>query len=861
MAKLTFSQLKIPWPRRSTAFVVLVAFAVVVSAFEVDVNQAQLDDLQSRCPRMEAELIRDKIPRGKLGADGQDTSMAYKRTENVTSAVECFDSCCGDIDCNVAFMFVNETHLSCFRASCAKDELCLPTDPPKTLKSKKSLFMLLVRPNGDASWADLMAANAPKRTCEVGLGPEFCQENEECVPANEKSRNGYCDCQSGFIRVGAKCEEEAPASTSTTSPATPKKIVVQVISKEVQLPKNEATLTAFAVPEAEYEYEWKLLSFHATSTSPTESDTARMTNAHSQELQLADLQQGTYQFRLTVTNPEDAGYAEALANVTVLPPKRINQPPKVVIKPKTQQINLPTSKAIVDASESTDDAPKDELVFKWELISEPVGYEGFPSSSSSSTLALSDLIAGHYEVKVTVTDKDGAKDEGTAEIDVAQEIDYPPTANAGEDVIIYLPTTEVTLHGNQSTDDHGIVSWEWTRKSDVDSDDGSKASDSTNMRSPHPTISNLEEGTYTFELKVTDVKGQSAKDEVKVYVKPAINLPPEANAGEDIEISLPRTWVVLDGSKSKDDIAITSYAWEQLGDTPNVARVENASLAKTNVTGLTKGTYAFKLTVQDNLANKDSSTVNVVVNQDSNMEPRANAGSDFNVVLPVAEVIVNGSKSWDDLAIVKWQWTRLQKSLAVGRIVKGSDESAVLKIVNVVPGEYSFELQVWDEQGKTSTDSVTFTVKDNPHRKNVIRAVFNEDIGLLKEERVEAIKQSLGLLLNNRGKYRIDVLDIYPQADTNNAVLEFVTLEEDSETIVSGKEITDDLKRKLEADSDLLSLQILDLDTLVCQNECSGHGTCHQGTRTCLCEPFWIENFVRRQLMDGESNCGEHLLI
>ena len=45
---------------------------------------------------------------------------------------------------------------------------------------------------------------------------------------------------------------------------------------------------------------------------------------------------------------------------------------------------------------------------------------------------------------------------------VIEEKDYPPTANAGEDVVVYLPNNQVILHGNQSSDDHGIVSWEWT---------------------------------------------------------------------------------------------------------------------------------------------------------------------------------------------------------------------------------------------------------------------------------------------------------------------------------------------------------------------------------------------------------------
>ncbi len=34
--------------------------------------------------------------------------------------------------------------------------------------------------------------------------------------------------------------------------------------------------------------------------------------------------------------------------------------------------------------------------------------------------------------------------------------------------------------------------------------------------------------------QVTDAKGQSAEDEVSVYVKAAVNMPPVADAGKDI---------------------------------------------------------------------------------------------------------------------------------------------------------------------------------------------------------------------------------------------------------------------------------------------------------------------------------------
>ena len=147
-------------------------------------------------------------------------------------------------------------------------------------------------------------------------------------------------------------------------------------------------------------------------------------------------------------------------------------------------------------------------------------------------------------------------------MEVIEEKDYPPTANAGEDVVIYLPNNQVTLHGNQSSDDHGIVSWEWT----FNNEGGEKklAADTKDMRTQFPQISNLEEGVYSFHLKVTDGKGQFSEDSVNVYVKPAINQPPVAKAGQNRTISLPKNWVILDGSMSYDDSGITSWLWSQI---------------------------------------------------------------------------------------------------------------------------------------------------------------------------------------------------------------------------------------------------------------------------------------------------------
>ncbi|XP_059086582.1 dyslexia-associated protein KIAA0319-like protein [Tigriopus californicus] len=688
--------------------------------------------------------------------------MKYTKTDPAIETLEmCVQSCCEDRACNVAFMYEKDQSLTCFKLGCVHDSLCLPTLMPNATntKAKRHTKMVLIRPFEHKAWSEVQITAQTKSDqgqspggtiCEVGLDLEACQANEECVPLNEKSRNGACQCKAGFLRnnngdcikpglplaanVTTPSSNTAASSSTSTTQATPIQLTVQVTSKVVTLPDDSTILTAYAIPEAptnrSYKYEWKLEKGNPGGT---------MENSHAAQLKLNHLVEGVYSFRVVVSGDDPPASGGALGNVTVLPAKRTNKPPTVVLQPSTQQINLPTSKAIIDASASVDDAtPKDQLVFKWELKSEPLGYSK-DLKETGPTLTLDDLIAGNYIIQVTVTDGDGAKSVvAEATIDVVPETDYPPTANAGEDIILYLPQREVTLYGNKSSDDHGISSWEWTRKTATGTEE--LAADTQNMRTPQATISNLEEGTYTFVLKVTDAKGQFSQDEVNVYVKAPTNLPPTANAGPDQEISLPKTWVILDGSASKDDVQVTKYNWTQISG-PNQASFMTNNTGSANATGLTRGVYVFQLEVSDERNNTDQAQVTVTVNQDANSAPVADAGEDFAVTLPVNSVYLNGSLSKDDLKVTKWLWTRAPNSLAAGKIVGNTDVQPALLIADLVPGQYTFELQVWDEQGKSSSDSVTLTVKENPEKKNVVQAVFNADIASLTQTQLSNLIQ------------------------------------------------------------------------------------------------------------------------
>ncbi|CAB0014755.1 unnamed protein product [Nesidiocoris tenuis] len=202
-----------------------------------------------------------------------------------------------------------------------------------------------------------------------------------------------------------------------------------------------------------YTYKWKLLS-----QPGGEAGNQATSEPLGPSLKLTHLTEGVYTFKVTVTAP--GKYGEAEANVTVLSQKRENESPIAIVLPPHQIVKLPNSLAVLDASSSRDDSGITK--YHWELQQGPLGYQ--PNLSDTQTLQLRDLKkAGNYTFRLTLTDTDGATNSTLANVTVLQVPDYPPEANAGSSIVLFLPRNNVTLNGSLSSDDKGIVSWEWTK--------------------------------------------------------------------------------------------------------------------------------------------------------------------------------------------------------------------------------------------------------------------------------------------------------------------------------------------------------------------------------------------------------------
>ena len=187
-----------------------------------------------------------------------------------------------------------------------------------------------------------------------------------------------------------------------------------------------------------------------------------------------------------------------------------------------------------------------------------------------------------------------------------------PTAIAGPDQQITLPTDSIFLDGSASNDSDGkINTWLWKKIERPASFSIASAANSKTV------VKNLLSGVYRFELNVTDDKGASANDTVMITVNAASNLPPVANAGSDTSITLPANTANLDGSKSKDpDNNLSSFQWTKI-DGPLSYAIINANTVTTQVNTLVEGVYKFELKVTDSGKLSAKDTVLIIVNNTS----------------------------------------------------------------------------------------------------------------------------------------------------------------------------------------------------------------------------------------------------
>ncbi|HXB29610.1 MAG TPA: PKD domain-containing protein, partial [Puia sp.] len=456
----------------------------------------------------------------------------------------------------------------------------------------------------------------------------------------------------------------------------------------ITLPTNIANLDGSASTDPDgtiSSYAWSQVSGPSTAT---------IASASAAKTGISGLKQGVYVFSLLVTDNLGATNSNTVT-VTVNPAANI---PPVANAGSSSTITLPTNSINLNGSLSSD--PDGSIVsYSWTQISGPATATILGGTLSTATAT--NLVAGVYTFQLTVTDNGGASSSASVKITVSASGALPPIANAGANQTITLPTNSVTINGSGSSAPSGtIVSYVWTEKSGP-----TTVSLSNTVQN---SLTNLKAGVYIFYLTVTDNNAAKGTDSVKITVNPVANMPPVANAGSNISMTLPTNSTTLNGTASYDpDGTISAYSWTFVSG-PNAPTTSGANTATLSVSGLIAGQYSYRLTVTDNSGASSSALVNITVASAPNIPPVANAGSNQSITAPASSVILNGSSSYDpDGTITVYNWVTVS---GPGSITINNSNTATPSVVGLQPGVYTFQLTVTDNNGATASAQVSVTV-------------------------------------------------------------------------------------------------------------------------------------------------------
>ncbi len=179
--------------------------------------------------------------------------------------------------------------------------------------------------------------------------------------------------------------------------------------KTIILPVNSVVLTGSGTDSdgSIAGYSWLMVS----------GGVAILSNANTATLTVSGLVAGTYVFRLTVTDNQGAQASDDATVIVSLP--GTNAPPVASAGPD-MTITLPATSAVLTGSGT--DSNGSITAYSWTKVAGP---SVTMTNTSQPALSLSDLVAGVYTFRLTVTDNQGA----TGSDDVMVTVNSAPANN------------------------------------------------------------------------------------------------------------------------------------------------------------------------------------------------------------------------------------------------------------------------------------------------------------------------------------------------------------------------------------------------------------------------------------------------
>ena len=260
---------------------------------------------------------------------------------------------------------------------------------------------------------------------------------------------------------------------------------------------------------------------------------------------------------------------------------------------------------ILNGSESYD--PEGLVItFLWFFVEVPIGSSVTDASLSDRTSAKPQFTPdadGTYRLQLIVSD--GASSSDPDEVGInASTPNVPPNANAGLDQNVITGIT-VRLDGYGSSDpDNGPrpLSYLWSFAAKPT---GSLLTDNGIVNKDIPNASFIPDVDGTYELRLTISDGEHSSEDTMQIIATLPNVPPNANAGADMTISLEGT-AVFDGSASNDPDQgphPLTYLWT-FAAVPTGSQLANGNISGADTVSPSfapdvEGTYVLQLMVFD----------------------------------------------------------------------------------------------------------------------------------------------------------------------------------------------------------------------------------------------------------------------
>lgn len=108
----------------------------------------------------------------------------------------------------------------------------------------------------------------------------------------------------------------------------------------------------------------------------------------------------------------------------------------------------------------------------------------------------------------------------------------------------------------------------------------------------------------------------------------------------------------------------------------------------------------------------------------------------------------------------------------------------------------------------------------DPQLLNLVELTLNIGAHLLTESQKDSLVVKLQMLLREEAKIIVRNLRVEPR--TGRVVVVFYVEKKDDGTTIPGPDVVNKLKEKLRQDSGILQLSVANIETAVCQNNCSG---------------------------------------